>query len=133
MLRVLGGVVLGAAAAALAWLAIALFGDTLFPSPADARAPSGLEAFAAAPSPAKLFLLAATLAASIAGGAVAKTESGRSGSVLAVTAFVTAVALLSVLLVRLPPWMIVALVLAATGGGVVANHLVAKHPPEFRP
>lgn len=126
MARLIGGVVIGTAAAIAVMVLIQRIGHLIWPLPADLGLydpEAAARAFADIPLSAKLVLVFAWFAGGLVGAAVAGALSGRPGPGWVVAGLAACLGIVTVLMVPQPVWMQVSAVGAPLLGGLAAHHL----------
>jgi hypothetical protein len=124
---IIAGVLIAFAAVAL----IELLGHQAVPVPSDAalRDPEVAQAIAGVPLAAKLIVVFAWFAGTLAGGAAARRISGERWAAWLVAAIVAAAGIANILMIPHPFWMQLAAVLAPVLGALAANHLIPAAQP----
>ena len=127
MVRIIGGIVAGAAAAVATIMIVEMLGHMIFPLPDDLalRDPEVV----AGPSPAmpvaaKLIVVLAWFGGALVGGYVAKRICDRWWAAWAVAALVAVAGVVNVMMIPHPAWMQIAAVVAPLVGGLLAGHLI---------
>ncbi len=127
MVRIIGGIVAGAATAVAVIMLIETIGHLAFPLPDDLalRDPETVaEPVPAMPAAAKLIVVMAWFGGALAGGYVAKRICGRRWAAWAIAALVAAAGIVNVMMIPHPVWMQIAAVIAPLVGGLLAEHLI---------
>lgn len=132
MMRAVGAIIAGLIAGFVVMFLVAMIGGAVFPTPirVDTSDPGQIiEAFAAVPLGAKMFVLFSWFAGAFTGGAVAKFISGERWCAWVVAGLFTLYVLSNVFILPMETWMQIVAVVAPVLGGWLAGHVRGRARP----
>ena len=129
MLKTVGGIVAGLAAAMVVIMAMEFLGHSIYPGPAEAAVGSAEgvpHSGAPIPLAASMFVVLAWFAGAAAGAAVAVRIAARNWAAWVIGGSIALAGLANVLMMLHPVWMQIAAVVVPVVGALVGGHLASR-------